>query len=161
MEALLQSTEYKRSNVKGILGIDIDPIAIEKARAKLGQMKDTTLRCADFLSLERGQLFSDMPINHETTLVAVGGPPYTPKNLPEKFVLHSILEMRAEVVVFILPKRCEKDAEAIKERLNARSNCENFCYSNSDLENITFSFEDATVQQPSILQCWYRQSRDV
>ncbi len=162
MEALSQSTEYTRSNVKGILGIDIDPISVEKARSKLGQMQEIKFVCADFLSLDREQLFSDMPIHNERSrLVAVGGPPYTPKHLPEKFILHSILGMGAEVVVFILPKRCEKDAEAVKKNLNVCSDCESYCYLNRELENISFSFEDTTVPQPSILQCWFRQSRNV
>jgi len=92
-------------------------------------------------------------------LVVVGGPPYTPKSLPEKFILHSVLTLGAEIVVFIAPERSRYEVDKIKKVLNAniaegenRWSC--IC---KDLQNSLFSFQDNVVTQPSILQYWWKK----
>jgi hypothetical protein len=102
----------------------------------------------------------DLDVTKEMNYITVvfGGPPYTPKDLPEKFILHSIRELHAAVVVFLLPERCRKDAVRVQEILND-SNVENkrrWQYMNKELANITFDFKGSHVFQPSILQFWYQ-----
>jgi len=153
LDKLLQSNEMVQ---KAIVGIDIDPISIQKAKQKLGQ-SDVILKCADFLSLDKDRIFSDLSFGEETRLVVIGGPPYTPKSLPEQFILHSIVELNADIVVFILPSRSAKDADKIQKTLNNVHSNTKWCYDNTDLDNISFSFKETTVSQPSILQSWYKR----
>lgn len=172
-ELLNTKKQLKADNVK-ILGYDIDPTAIERAKANLSG-NEVALECKDFLSLSLEDLSNCTTTTDEETssrkrrrrassddngkIVVVGGPPYTPKPLPQQFILHSIQQLQAELVVFILPERCRKDADHLQQKLNTNATNKSkrkWCYSNTELENIDFSFEDSTIQQPSVLQCWYQ-----
>ena len=173
---LLNATKHlKADNIK-ILGYDIDPTAIERAKANLSG-NEVALECKDFLSLSFRDLLSAISSTSSTTpeeqtssrkrrradddngkVIVVGGPPYTPKPLPQQFILHSIQQLKAEIVVFILPERCKKDADHLQQTLNNTTDeaTRKWTYSNIELENIDFSFEQSTIQQPSVLQCWYQ-----
>ena len=155
LRELLQTTKDFGSNA-AYVGIEIDPNAIEKAKQKLNGSK-VTLKCADYLSLQNREQLSP-ECTDSSTLIALGGPPYSPHHLPERFILHSIIHMRAAIVVFILPKRLSRDAEKIQKILNDHDISERWCFDNKYLENISFSFgeDQTTVQQPSILQSWYK-----
>lgn len=172
-ELLNTKKQLKAENVK-ILGYDIDPTAIERAKANLSG-DDVALECKDFLSLSLRDLCNCTNTTEEETssrkrrrrassddnrkIVVVGGPPYTPKPLPQQFILHSIQQLQAELVVFILPERCRKYADHLQQKLNTNATKQSkrkWCYSNSELKNIDFSFEGSTIQQPSVLQCWYK-----
>lgn len=156
IEELLQSSENEESNM--IYGVDIDPISLEKADQKFDRSK-VILKCADFLSLRRDDLLTETSCTEDMTLVALGGPPYTPKCLPERFILHCAQELKAQIVVFILPDRCAKDADNIQKKLNSQHGHDesHWCYTNDALDNILFNFKDTTVLQPSILQSWYKR----
>ena len=174
---LLHATKHLKADSIQILGYDIDPTAIERAKASLSE-SEVGLECKDFLSLSKRDLLSAIATKSSTTteaeassrkrrraddgngkVIVVGGPPYTPKPLPQQFILHSIQELKAEIVVFILPKRCKKDADHLQQVLNSTTNeaTSEWLYSNTELENIDFSFEQSTIQQPSVLQCWYKR----
>ena len=173
---LLNATKQLKANNTKIVGYDIDPTAIERAKANLSG-NEVALECKDFLSLTRRDLLSaisstSLTIPEEETssrkrrrvdddngkVIVLGGPPYTPKPLPQQFILHSIQQLKAEIVVFILPERCKKDADQLQQTLNNTTNeaSRKWIYSNTELENIDFSFEQSTIQQPSVLQCWYQ-----
>ena len=122
-----------------------------------------SFRCRNFLSLSKQDLSKDLannqrlPAELNRLVVVFGGPPYTPKDLPERFILHSIHELRADIVVFLLPKRCEKDAGSIQEKLNCyASEKGRWCFVNKELADSTFDFEGNYVSQPSTLQYWYQ-----
>ncbi|KAL3793954.1 hypothetical protein HJC23_009437 [Cyclotella cryptica] len=156
-------------NVERIIGYDIDPSVVAKSRQNfetlcctMELMNSPLLRCTNFLSLSKQDLALDLVNNHRVPIqlnrlvIVAGGPPYTPKNLPEKFILHSIHELHADIVIFILPKRCEKDAISIKEKLNRHANGR-WCFVNRELADSTFDFEGNFVSQPSTLQYWYQK----
>lgn len=164
----------REQNKLQIVGYDIDPSAIERSQRQL-EGRSVVLKCNNFLTLTRDELLMDVLQEVEesprkrsrsddsacdnvySSLVVFGGPPYTPKSLPKQFILHSITELRAEVVVFILPKRCSNEAESIQNELNNNtSDGERWCYTNKELANSLFSFQETIVTQPSILQSWYR-----
>jgi hypothetical protein len=148
-----------------IIGYDIDPSAIERsiqnfsaASTSSPESSKPVFKCCDFLTVTRTRLFLDLGVPKEInyTTVVFGGPPYTPKDLPEKFILHSIRELHAAVVVFLLPKRCRKDAVRIQEVLDSNVDKRRWQYMNKDLANITFDFKGRHVFQPSVLQFWYQ-----
>ena len=171
---LLTATKQMKDTSINVLGYDIDANAIERAEAKLNGSQ-VMLECKDFLSLSRQDLLSNIqhfhsdeltlsrkrrrPDNEHGKIIVIGGPPYTPKELPRQFILHSITNLKAHIVVFILPQRCEKEAVQIQRILNDRRTDGKltWSYSNVELANIEFSFEKTTVQQPSILQCWFKK----
>lgn len=159
LDELLQQSKNIQS--KNIFGVDIDSVALGKAKQNLSE-HNVSLQCGNFLSLDRKQLnleMTDMEEKEKQTLVVLGGPPYTPKNLPERFIVHSIIDLKADIVVFILPKRCANDADDICKILNRTKTHDDdgdWGYTNSDLSNISFSFKDTTISQPSILQSWYK-----
>ena len=171
---LLTATKQMKDTSINVLGYDIDANAIERAEAKLNGSQ-VMLECKDFLSLSRQDLLSNIqhfhsdeltlsrkrrrPDNGHEKIIVIGGPPYTPKELPKQFILHSITDLKACIIVFILPKRCEKEAETVQQILNDRRTDRKltWSYSNVELANIEFSFEKTTVQQPSILQCWFKK----
>lgn len=66
-----------------------------------------------------------------------------------------IHKLRAEIVVFILPPRCEKDAVRIQGMLNCASDGRRWQFFNEDLANINFDFKGGSIMQPSILQFWH------
>lgn len=178
---LLRTTD-RRTTPTAILGCDIDPSAVEKAQHNL-QGTGVIIKCQDFLSTDRQQLLlgamesdtKNSPLKRrrlvigdynfddrlaetidDLKLVVIGGPPYTPKSLPEKFILHSVLTLGAEIVVFIVPERCRYEVDKIKKVLNANiAEGENrwYCIC-KDLQNSLFSFQDNVITQPSILQYW-------
>lgn len=173
---LLNATKQIKADSIQIFGYDIDPTAIERAKTSLSG-SEVALECKDFLSLSQEDLLSAIArtsSNHTEVealsrkrrradddnkkLIVVGGPPYTPKPLPQQFILHSIQELKAEIVVFILPERCKRDAIHLQQVLNSSTfeSKSKWIYSNTELENIDFSFEQSTIQQPSVLQCWYK-----
>ena len=167
-----------------IIGYDIDPLAIKKSQSNLQGSSGVVLRCRDFLSLDRKQLLSELShfdansnknvtiprkrircdeskrgiaeICEQKNIIVIGGPPYSPKSLPEQFILHSIKELKAEVVVFILPQRCQRDADKIEKFLNAHVD-QQWSYVNKELRNSLFYFQDTIITQPSILQYWYKR----
>ncbi|KAL7551062.1 hypothetical protein ACHAWF_014263 [Thalassiosira exigua] len=153
LNGLLEALDKPGFGTRRVVGLDIDPVSIEKAKERLSQ-STVTLLCADFLSLEKHIILSRVHKPDEV-LVVLGGPPYTPKYLPKQFILHSITKLNAEVVAFILPKRCARDADDIQKELSG------YCYTNSDLANMLFSFEGRTVPQPSILQCWHKKTYSI
>jgi len=174
LSELLNATKQIEADSINTLGYDIDPTAIERAKINLSGSK-VALECKDFLSLSRQDLLSSIlpptATKEETSsrkrrradddrkVMVLGGPPYTPKPLPQKFILHSIQQLKAQVVVFILPERCKKDADHIQQILNSTipdGEKRRWLYSHTELPNIDFSFEQSTVQQPSVLQCWYQ-----
>lgn len=173
---LLNATKQMEADSINIIGYDIDPTAIERANAKLSG-SEVVLECKDFLSLSRRDLLSAISpptVTKEETqsrkrrwadddngkIIVLGGPPYTPKPLPQQFILHSIQQLKAEIVVFILPERCKKDADRIQLILNSTlsqgATRRSWIYSHTELANIDFSFEQTKIQQPSVLQCWYQ-----
>ena len=175
---LLNATKHIKANSIKILGYDIDPTAIERAKTSLSG-SEVALECKDFLSLSKQELLSKIALTSSThteeeassrkrrraddddngKVIIIGGPPYTPKPLPQQFILRSIQELKAEIVVFILPERCKRDADHLQQVLNSTTNeaTSEWLYSNTELENIDFSFEESTIQQPSVLQCWYKR----
>lgn len=171
---LLDASKQIEADSINILGYDIDPIAVESAKTKLSGGSVLALECKNFLSLSLQDLLSAVSRSHSTTeknssrkrsrtgdnnrkVIVLGGPPYTPKKLPEQFILHSIQQLKADIVVFILPGRCKNDADSIQQILNrTRSDgTVTWFYSHMELANISFSFKESIVQQPSVLQCWY------
>lgn len=113
---------------------------------------NSTILCQDFLTVTYQDImnlspcsttYDDFP-SHERHVIVVGGPPYTLEgrndenetcssdwnqirpgrvDLAKRFLLHSLLSLRASVVIFILPKRCKWQASEIHRELRVHSNC--------------------------------------
>ena len=145
-----------------IVGCDIDSSAIQRSIENIDRFTmpsnfnaKPTFRCCNYLDASCQDLM--IPKDNDHVTVVLGGPPYTPKDLPEKFILHSIHELQASIVVFILPARCQKDAPRIQGILNRHISIGGgWQFANRDLANITFDFEGSRIMQPSILQYWYK-----
>jgi hypothetical protein len=166
--------------------------------------------CQDFLTVTYQKIMdyanntacnSNSDKKHKQHVVVVGGPPYTFQwrnndhtcsssdvrygrmDLTKKFILHSLLSLRASVVIFILPQRCERQAHEIHQELmmtfqasssynsdgisttattlgqslhECSSLNDNSCwsYTTETLPNNIFDFQGKLVKQPSILQVW-------
>eukprot|EP00956_Cyclotella_meneghiniana_P004290 scaffold5277_cov30-Cyclotella_meneghiniana.AAC.1 len=121
---LLSSASFMTHNAS-IIGYDIDQSAIERSQQNMERVKSdkpVVLRCSNFLTLKRQDMMHDLNLTEQSSdvvTVVFGGPPYTPKDLPERFILHCINELHAEIVVFMLPKRCGKDGPRVQEILNS------------------------------------------
>lgn len=160
---LLSNASFTTRNAS-IAGYDIDQSAIERSQQNLKSVKSdksVVLRCSDFLTLTQQDMLHDLNLTKETSdvvTVVLGGPPYTPKDLPEKFILHCIKVLHAEMIFFLLPKRCGKDGARVQEILNSSDEyVERWQFVNKELVNSTFDFEGRSVTQPSIMQYWYKK----
>ena len=106
-----------------VIGYDIDPSACEASLQRVQSIdKNIPIVCADFLSLTKENLMSDLYRTNESIkedqikVIIIGGPPYTlgrgkniKRDLPSKFIVHSTKVMDAKIVSFILPNRCRKE----------------------------------------------------
>jgi hypothetical protein len=143
-----------------VIGYDIDSSAINRSIQNITKIQGTKLapifKCNNFLSTSLQDLHQDLDLTNESNhlTIVIGGPPYTPRDLPERFIMHSIYEYCADVVVFILPERCRKDADRIQKILNDKGRTQ-WYFVNRDLANITFDFQGSLVMQPSFLQYWH------
>jgi len=108
---------------------------------------NSTILCQDFLTVTYQDVMSHLPCSitngefprHDQHIIVVGGPPYTVEerndehdtcsscchkiqpsrvDLAKRFVLHSLLSLRATAVIFILPKRCKWQATEIHRELS-------------------------------------------
>ena len=154
----------RTSHNASIIGYDIDQSAIERSQQNLERVKcdkPVVLRCSNLLTLKRQDMMHDLNLTEQSSdvvTVVFGGPPYTPKDLPERFILHCINELHAEIVVFMLPKRCGKDGPRVQEILNSGDENDGLWqFVNKELVNSTFDFIDRKVTQPSIMQYWYKK----
>ena len=141
-----------------VIGYDIDQNSINKAKETIRDER-VVLRCTDYLKNKRRSLENDagMPMP-DFKCIVFGGPPYRQDDGFDpcsQFVKHSIEELKADFVVFILPMRC-KNADGLREIINKNvSEC--WDYDNSPLKDIEFHFQNTTVTQPSFLQVWRRR----
>ena len=136
-----------------VIGYDIDQIAINKAKETIRDDR-VVLRCTNYLDINRRSLESDAGLS-EFKCVVFGGPPYRQDGGFDpcvQFVEHSIEELKADFVVFILPER-RKNADRLRETISKNV----WTYDNFPLKNIDFHFQDTTVTQPSFLQVWRRR----
>lgn len=185
----LAEERHKSCNQQIIcVGYDIDQTAVQASRELLAKYNDCfpppVVVCRDFLTTTYQEVIQDAnnSCNNNRTkhVVVVGGPPYTEArsrgDLAKQFILHSLLRLDASVVIFILPKRCEKAAREIHEELIRRSllqtndvflgttnninglgqnlNSRTWSYMSETLPNSNFDFQSQSVKQPSILQIW-------
>ena len=160
-------------------------------------IRTVPIHCRDFLSTTIKDVLQDTSettmnasdeANQRRHLIVLGGPPYSvnrgygehaiQRDLPKRFILHSLLQLRASVVVFILPRRCEQEARetyqdlihlslasssspsspGIKDTnmctLHQSNLNSNWFYRSEELPNSLFEFQGTWVKQPSILQIW-------
>lgn len=176
-----------------ILGYDIDEEMICQSQQTCGR-KNVYFKCCNFLQRSKEDLtvdvmhlkrIRDQQEDHQyehneftrMRLVFLGGPPYSTglgcgalidRDLPLQFIIHSIINLGAEFVSFLLPLRCNKYIEEIGIRLN------HFVSSDRSLEvslsevpcwmckvislddDSVFHFKDSQIFQPSIIHCWMR-----
>lgn len=133
-----------------VLGMDIDPTAIEVCKKQLPH-DNLKWIATDFLTSQRYDFVSET-----ATVVALGGPPYSAgaghaldmrRDLPVRFVEHAIFQWRAQLVVFIMPERC---------RYENYNHLEGYLQKTIELQESIFYFQDQTpIRQPSIIQCFW------
>mmetsp|Transcript_9812 Transcript_9812/g.22327 ORF Transcript_9812/g.22327 Transcript_9812/m.22327 type:complete len:390 (-) Transcript_9812:19-1188(-) len=139
-----------------VICYDIDQNVINKAKETIRDDR-VVLRCTNYLDSNRRTLENDagMP---DFKCIVFGGPPYRQDDDFDpcvQFVAHSIEELKADFVVFILPIRCKKLADGLRESMNNNvSKC--WDYDNFPLQDMEFHFQDTKVTQPSFLQVWRR-----
>lgn len=158
-----------------MLGYDIDKYAIQQCRQKLSKLNDNPfpvfLQCCNFLELSKDEFVSHIHQESfisdlkKTKIIFIGGPPYSSgvgsgeaidRDLPSQFVMHSIHNIGADFVSFILPIRCNNMVNDLQEQINAR--CKN-CLWSCTIYNLTsseFLFIDQVVTQPSVIHCWVK-----
>jgi hypothetical protein len=73
------------------------------------------------------------------------------RELPVRFVQHAIQTWQAHVVAFLMPERCRK--VEYQQLLP-----EGYEFETLDLAHSTFYFRGIPVQQPSILQIFWKKS---
>lgn len=157
------------------MGYDIDENAIIRCRDNLATLKTNQthliLQCCNFLDLNREEIESHANQRSKSIkpkrLIFLGGPPYTSgvgsgetidRDLPSQFIMHSILNLGAEFVSFILPVRCNKYVKDLKDQINKK--CFQCIWSCTihELEVSEFNFLQKTVIQPSVIHCWAREA---
>lgn len=92
-----------------------------------------------------------------------GGPPYSfgqgrnsqerGLDLPHNFIRHCILGLKGDSASFLLPERCEKGTNRLKDELGRE-----WSFATNPIRESRFDFRGKTVFQPSVLQCWFRTS---
>lgn len=157
-----------------VLGLDIDEAAVDYCRAQAdSRLKiDSTTHCdvqwttADFLRSRRPFLIpidSDGADNKSCTVAMIGGPPYSAGagggkedgdmqlDLPTRFVAHALQEWQAIVVAFLMPSRCRNTTYSLPQG-----------YRHESIElhaPSVFHFQgNIPVQQPSIIQCFWKEA---
>ena len=155
-----------------VLAYDIDDKLILqcKRKYKSNSKISVSVQCSNFLELTKEDVRSSIAQIRGTSdgisLVFIGNPPYSSgtgsgseicRHLPWQFIIHSIVNIGANCVSYILPQRCNKDIERMIIVLEKETNSKWLCDSH-ELEESMFSFEGDFVKQPSILQCWYNKS---
>ena len=153
-----------------LVGYDIDKHVIRQCREKLSNLDDNNipvyLQCCNFLELSKDEFVShiqqesDISDLKKTKIIFIGGPPYSSgvgngetidRDLPSQFVMHSIHNIGADFVSFILPIRCNNMVDDLQEQINSR--CKN-CLWSCTINNLTsseFLFINQVVTQPSVI----------
>lgn len=141
---------------------DIDSDAIAVCQKKILSCRDYKVNwvCQNFLKTPRA-VAADLK---GAMTICLGGPPYSAGagssasingmqwDLPTRFVQHCLEEWKASIIAFLMPDRY-RDTRII---LGSGVTCKTI-----ELRSSTFFFQGRTaVTQPSILQCYIRQSRD-
>jgi len=133
---LIQVKQQFASNSHAYIGYDIDSTVLPPNLP--------VVKCRDYLQTSLADVLKDCNFNptnqaQQPLVVVVGGPPYN-GDLPLQFVNHSLDNLGAALVVFIMPFRCRHDARAIQTL---------------ELPNCFFEFaSQERITQPSVLQIW-------
>jgi hypothetical protein len=151
---------FATTHLTQFLGFDLDSAAVDACRQRFeAGAGNTIINQADFLQTKRND-----HLQGDACVSFLGGPPYTAshnndtqssldKYIPMRFVEHAIHEWKAQLVAFIMPRRCKSHAY---ESLPS-----NYLYETIELPSSTFYFQgNVAVQQPSVLQFfWLNNSK--
>lgn len=168
----ISSTFHTNRQRHCILAYDIDEHLIVQCKETFTSSAEISfsIQCNNFLELTGDKLKEEITRIRDTSdnfyLVFVGNPPYSSgcgsgstisRDLPSQFMTHSIVNLRAAFVSFIVPKRCnnevKKTQKVLEKETQATWNCDSH-----ELENSLFSFQGDVVKQPSVLQCWHKST---
>jgi len=152
-----------------IFACDLDEAAVTKCRDNVSTLKPflegrIVVINGDYLQISKLHLLSHLHTEDLITgLIVVGNPPYSSglgrgkaidRDLPKRFIVHSI-DIGAVFVSFVVPKRCQKEKESIRQLISQKSNESWDCYL-IELDDTQFEFESYAFRQPSLIQCWHR-----
>ena len=178
MERLLSSPS-DMANVCCVLGFDIDDRAVDACQSRVHQSNcagtlPISIQQKDFLELTRLELQTHIAETSQgqeddTACVFLGGPPYTlgplvdgfernkesskrGLDLPMRFLRQCMNELEGCGISFLLPERCEKDAETLCRELPR-----GWKFINTKITESSFDFRGKMISQPSILQQWMKE----
>ena len=169
------------ANVCCVLGFDIDDRAVHACQSRVHQSNcdnagtlPISIHQTDFLKLTRAELqkhIADTSKGQEddTACIFLGGPPYTlgplvdgaernkesskrGLDLPKKFLRRCMNELGGCGISFLLPERCKKDAETLRQELPR-----GWKFINTKITESSFYFRGKMIMQPSILQQWIKE----
>ena len=176
IQALVDSLSSSQTNGKRhcVLAYDIDENATAQCKVNVARHTYSTsvsisTQTCNFLELSRDELLSRVTELTQISnaldhfhFVFDGGPPYSSgagsgasisRDLPSQFVMHSISNLGAEFVSFLVPRRCNNEINDVEEMLEKETETKWKCEPH-ELENSLFNFQGRIVTQPSVLQCW-------
>lgn len=180
MERLFSSPS-DMANVCCVLGFDIDDRAVHACQSRVHQSNcdnagtlPISIQQKDFLELTRSELQTHIAETSQgqednTACVFLGGPPYTlgplvdgfernkesskrGLDLPMRFLRQCMNELEGCGISFLLPERCEKDAETLYRELPR-----GWKFINTKITESSFDFRGKMISQPSILQQWMKE----
>lgn len=183
----LRSNPIAMACVGCVLGFDIDDRAVEACQRRIHSyvygdtagLPPVLAKRADFLKLTRIELEKYVAEackgqSNGIAVICFGGPPYSlgpltrdhgeagagnaeslqrGLDLPEKFLRRCIIELQGCGISFLLPERSSGDAEVLCKELP-----DVWKIHNTELADSSFYFRGKVVTQPSILQCWSKES---
>jgi len=159
-----------------VVGVEIDPVVSAAAENLLGLARSSLpshvelgLHIGDFLLTTREQLSG----SYDGFMVVVGSPPYTAgggtgslssagsaevdtgRNLPLNFLVHSATALRANVVIFLMPQRCSREAFVSRALLEMRqSSGVEYVLKGQQEASSEFEFVGRKVSQPAVIQVY-------
>ncbi|GAX26609.1 hypothetical protein FisN_21Lh078 [Fistulifera solaris] len=150
MEALVEEHQQSATGWK-MVGLDLDPEAVSHCRqnySTIPRMSQIQWKVSDFLSSSK----RDFGIDDSESCIVIGNPPF---HLAQEFVDHAIVEYKARVVIFVIPRRLCGGTRRFFE-YGEDYECEYI-----ELESCDYHFQGDSlknVKQPSLIQClWQRQ----
>lgn len=154
-----------------ILACDLDKGALQKCQDNLSNLelfnegKIVLLHC-DYLKTSASYFLSHINTKSGKDIkgwIVVGNPPYSSgvgdgqfidRDLPKRFITHSVVELGAVLVSFLLPQRYRREESSIQQMIAEKTSGLWTCKC-QELEDSRFNFEEKLFRQPSIIQSWY------
>jgi predicted RNA methylase len=161
-----------------IVGVDIDPTMEELAMDGTGSSRTSessmNFICTDFLQTRSENIRADF-CDEDVRVVVIGNPPFANSAMQEEdsddeaveeqegdytqqFLLHSAVTLDADLIVFLLPRRCSRSAfiDGVLEQMKSSSSASSNMWILAECMQADSSFElcGRIIYQPVVIMVW-------